>query len=492
MKKKVATILFLIPLLITGCNAPSTPTPKSDGYIKLDKSVETYYSYGKKYSGKKRYSKATGEQNVLVVPVIIKGYEANATSDNKEKIRKAFFGETNDTGFESVASYFKKSSFNNLTISGEVTDWIDINMTPKEVYDANNITYGDYGTFTVLNRVYNALKANSFDFTNYDKDEDGYIDSIYMIFSCETRIAFDTVTSDDPLNPFWAITYADIPNMNNEHSHSNPIPHMYSWSGYDVMNNGSAVSISIDAHTYIHEMGHIFGLDDYYDYDGLHSPMGCFDMQDYNVGDHNAFSKYAFGWTTPYLVQGDSEITIYPSSTTGESIIISGNSSFSNSAFDEYLMLELLTPNGLWTHDATYPYPNVGSKTYQTPGVRMIHVDARCSSDKGIVSRFDEATTVSQMCSNTPSRSYMKITSNTRSKYDLVNVIPANGLRGYQTSSTYVANDGALFKSGQVFTSGDYEFFFFNGGLHNGKSIQYRINFKEVSIEKAVIQFTVI
>ena len=489
MKKHVLlSFLALIPLSLTSCGE----SPKVDPYKKLEKSVETYYTYGQKYSGKKRYSSAVGNQKILVVPVIIDGYESNATEANKNKIEKAFFGSTSETGFESVSSYFKKSSFEALNLSGEVLDWVDINMSPKDVYDANNPQYVDYGTFTVLNKVYEYLKTLDFDISSYDVNEDGYIDSIYMIFSCETRIAFDDIASNDPLNPFWAITYADIPNINKEHTHSNPIPHMYSWSSYDLVNKGQSIGITYDAHTYIHEMGHIFGLDDYYDYDGLHSPLGCFDMQDYNVGDHNAFSKYAFGWTKPYYVNGDCEITIYPSSSTGDSVIIGEpGKEFSNSAFDEYIMLELLTPTQLWAFDSTHAYPNLGQKTYQNPGVRMLHVDARCQSNKGIVSTFSDVDSVYQLCSNTPSRSYRHISTPT-SKYDLVNIIPANNLKGYQTSGTYVANDNALFKSGQIFTSGDYEFYFFNGLLHNGKEFPYRITFKNVTLEKAVIAITVI
>ena len=47
----------------------------------------------------------------------------------------------------------------------------------------------------------------------------------------------------------------------------------------------------VDAHTYIHEMGHMLGLPDYYDYSFKSSPTGMYDMQDNNVGDHNPFSK---------------------------------------------------------------------------------------------------------------------------------------------------------------------------------------------------------
>ena len=505
--KKSATLLFLITLL-TGCNFNNEPAPVDpgtpidpvdpvdsveEGYKKLPTSVETYYSYGKKYSENKHYSNSVGNQKLLVVPVIIDGYESNATSENKSKLEKAFFGDNESTGFESVASYYKKSSFNKLDLTGEVVDWVDIDMSPLDIYNARDVK-GDYGTFTVLEKVYEILKRQNFDFTTYDVDKDGYIDSIYMIFSCETRIAFDYVTSEDPNNPFWAITYADLKIMDNEHSVTNPIPHMYSWSSYDLLNNGKSVNIDIDAHTYIHEFGHILGLDDYYDYDNLHCPLGCFDMQDFNVGDHNAFSKYAFGWTTPYYVTGDAEITIHPSNLTGESIIIKNpNSEFANSAFDEYLMLELLTSDNLWKQDASYPYINVNRKTFQNPGVRLLHVDARCITNTGdIVSIFPEGSKIKQLCSNTPSRSYVNITNPNISKYDLVNIIPANNLKGYQKNNVYPASDAALFKKGQVFVSGDYDFFFDNGKLHNKEEIPYRITFKEVSNEKAVISFKVV
>ena len=76
------SFLALIPLSLTSCG----DSPKVDPYKRLDYSVETYYTYGQKYSGKKRYSSAVGEQKILVVPVIIKGYESNATEANKNKI----------------------------------------------------------------------------------------------------------------------------------------------------------------------------------------------------------------------------------------------------------------------------------------------------------------------------------------------------------------------------------------------------------------------
>ena len=53
----------------------------------------------------------------------------------RENIKNAFFGDDvkssseNKTGWESVSSYYKKSSYGKLVISGEVTDWCPISQT---------------------------------------------------------------------------------------------------------------------------------------------------------------------------------------------------------------------------------------------------------------------------------------------------------------------------------------------------------------------------
>ena len=67
------------------------------------------------------------------------------------------------------------------------------------------------------------------------------------------------------------------------------------WASYEFMNDSG--TNRIDAHTYIHETGHLLGSDDFYsneDYD----PVGDLEMQSYNVGDMGAFSKFQFGWST--------------------------------------------------------------------------------------------------------------------------------------------------------------------------------------------------
>lgn len=478
-----------------GCQKNSDISSEDlSNYVRLDSSKETYYSFSKNSAERKYYMPSTGDVNILVVPLIIKGYENNATKENLERIDNCFFGDYSTTGFESVSSYYKKSSFSKLSISGQVLPWMDIDMSPSDIKNSLNTKYNDYGTYTVIEKIYEKLKLENFDFSKYDVDKNGYIDSIYVVYSCPSLIEFDFVTSDSEDNPFWAFTYVDYNIIDNPHDENNIIPHLYSWTSFDTMNRGSSVGIFNDAHTFIHETGHLFGLVDYYDYDSLHSPLGCFDMMDYNVGDHNCFSKYALGWINPILVTGDAEIKINPSYKNGDAIIIKNpNKEFSSSAFDEYLMIELLTPDGLWTNDSNKAYPGVNNKTYTNPGIRMIHVDARVkNSTSQIVYDFENESNLKQMCSNTPSRSYSNITSTSRSKYDLLSLIPASNSKIFQTSVSAVANNNCLFTENKVFTSGDYEFFFNNGKLHNGEDIPFKITFKEVNSSSATITFKLI
>ena len=54
--------------------------------------------------------------------------------------------------------------------------------------------------------------------------------------------------------------------------------------------------VIVDSHTFRHESGHIFGLEDLYDYSGNYLPMGGFTLQVNNLGDHDPYSRLALGW----------------------------------------------------------------------------------------------------------------------------------------------------------------------------------------------------
>ena len=147
--------------------------------------------------------------------------------------------------------------------------------------------------------------------------------------------------------------------------------------GYDFLFDkpASGKNISLNAETIIHETGHILGLDDYYDYDDQKGPdggLGGGDMMDYNIGDHNPFSKILMGWVTPYVVTKSTTINLDSFASTGECILLIDEYS---TIYDEYYLLDYYTPNSLNKLEAGY------NGLFSISGIRIYHVDARITKN---------------------------------------------------------------------------------------------------------------
>ena len=74
-----------------------------------------------------------GDVNILVIPVKVRDYANYATEENREKINRCFFGNSGDTSWESVASFYQKSSYKKLRITGKVSSWYDCSYTTREI-----------------------------------------------------------------------------------------------------------------------------------------------------------------------------------------------------------------------------------------------------------------------------------------------------------------------------------------------------------------------
>ena len=77
------------------------------------------------------YLPSIGNSKILVIP--IQTMDDQFSSNDKNRLQAAFFGKNYQTGWESVASYYEKSSFDQLHITGEVTDAITLNMTTAQL-----------------------------------------------------------------------------------------------------------------------------------------------------------------------------------------------------------------------------------------------------------------------------------------------------------------------------------------------------------------------
>jgi hypothetical protein len=162
---------------------------------------------------------------------------------------------------------------------------------------------------------------------------------------------------------------------------NNKMPYTYCFASMHFIFEGYG-DLGYDSHTYVHETGHALGLYDYYSTrsgsrGGNDSyPFAGADMMDFNVGDHCSFSKYMMGWISPKAVISEpGEYRLKSSNDTGEFFIVSN--SFAGRPFDEYFIVEYITPTGLNYMDSKNPYAGNGFQLFTKPGIRISHIDNR-------------------------------------------------------------------------------------------------------------------
>jgi len=457
-----------------------------------------------------------GTRKILALPITIKGYESVATSTNKTNIEKNLFGQASDTGWESLASYYYKSSYGQLSITGTVADWYACGLTAAQIVAANDGYESKVAT--IINGAVNSYKSkNATDGKDFDSDNDGYIDSVMAIFSCPncSKPVWEGTTVEyytDENTTFWAFTYdayTSAGSVLNDPSSISPALSKYFWASYDFMFEGYGSS-KLDSHTFVHESGHLMGLDDYYDYGddngNVSSPMGSVDMMDANVIDHNVFSKFALGWVTPYVVTGTIgtlTLNLTPSATKGthNCVIFPTAEGWDGSAFDEYIMMEYYTPTGLNQKDSgAGGYPGNYVQGFTENGVRVYHVDARLLTQIYSGGNWQNGVVTPDIVNNGNTVTVVG-TSNTaayssiNSSFKLLTAIDHKG-RKFSTNFTssqnpYVADNDTLFQNGDVFTFASFANQFPLGTMNDGTAFNYRVAFSNLSASGVTLTVSV-
>lgn len=412
MKKRFAIIAFLTTLILSSCeifnrdlgsdNTINIPDSSQD--IDNFKKPEWYhpadndFSYTDNAARKHEtsqvlsgntlhdlYSKgfpqktlnSIGNQNLLVIPVNLK----SGTTCNKyvkgctglrNDIERSFFGETDETGFESVSSFYYKSSYGYLNIQGFVTPWFDSSYSVKQLISTNIDGYEILDpTYLVLREAVAWFKESYPSLvSSFDQNHDGFIDAVWLVYSEDYHTSIS-----DYQDLLWAYTFWDV-GVSNVGNIDSPTANVYSWASANFMYDmEDSYGEYPDAHTYIHETGHILGLEDYYSYDDDDSPCGGLDMMDANILDHNPFSKMLMQWVEPTVINEAKDYTLKPFQNDGEFFLIPSGM-WNNTVFDEYLIIEFYTPTNLNESDSKDKYSN-GYQGFTTAGIKVYHVDAR-------------------------------------------------------------------------------------------------------------------
>ena len=352
--------------------------PETDETVVQYKDIGDTHEIQNEYAGYSKL-KATGERKIVVIPVNFDGFTNEDIGVKKDEyisnLNKAFFGSNKSNKFVSVAEYYNRSSYGQLKITGKVCDQFYV-YDDEAFTKVNSAKYYAHVRESLYEKVLNWYKETyKEELIDYRVDQENGT-ALYLVYS------FPADMNNQNPSFFWAYTLNEVP---------------LSWSSYSFMNTLSGAP---DAHTYIHETGHLFGLADYYPTEegtsqpNVKEPTARIDMMDCSVGDHTGLSKMWLNWTRPYWVTGKSDVTeinIKPLVNSGDLILI--NDKWNGTVFDEYYLVELYSPIGLNYFDTNNG--NNLAKLPTLPGVKIYHVDAR-------LAYFNSTKKFIRYCNETP------------------------------------------------------------------------------------------
>ena len=445
------------------------------------------------YEGTQSKLPSIGAPKILVIPIEIPSFKFS--SNDLIAIQNCFFGKASDTGWQSLNSYYYESSFQQLDIKGEVLP----------VFEAKSAGYNTVNSIIsssdVTKIIEAALSKNGISINDYDFDQDGFYDGIWTIYSAPNYQNNSMMNKN-----YWAYTSWNL-------EENNPLS-VFAWASIDFIMNNFYGNLA-DAHTIIHETGHMMGLNDYYDYSGETAPAGCLDMMDANVLDHSSYSKMLLGWIKPYIVTGDSKISLATTQEKNACIVIpydgykinkSGDKYLFN-PFDEYMLVELYSPEGLNEKDSMIAYEN-GAKGYSKTNFKVLHIDNRLFrfNARGLLTPYENGSSLSSrdvVCyfiSNTTSGEYaessflgnnsLEVNGNIDDYFSEMTLIDSSKLFTYKNLYTkgssfareiVYASNSCLFASGDTFNMSTFHKYFVNGEnrlMNNGQPFDSNLIFE--------------
>ena len=318
----------------------------------------------------------TGSPKVLVIPVEFSDCTAASKGYTIDKI-KAAFEQGGKTDYFSVYDYYYQASYGALTLDITVLDeWFMPSKTSSYYKTATIDYYGqavEVGEQLIMDEVL-AYLAGIMDLSQFDSDGNTIIDSIVFVNTLE-------IDNNNVFN--WAFRYWNL--YTNEdgyyYEYDGVSANDYVWASYQFLfdsydEEGYQIYDEnvMNTYTFIHEFGHVLGAEDYYDtsYSSEESPTVGADVMDSMLGDHNAYTKFNYGWlTSSRLVVAEESVTLTLEAfyENGDTIIIANNWDDDLGAYQEYYILAYYRGVGLNDEalDAHY---------FARDGIVVYHVNA--------------------------------------------------------------------------------------------------------------------
>ncbi len=250
---------------------------------------------------------------------------------------------------DSLRNFYRRSSYNQLEIEGDVLGWY------QAPYARSTVAETDQGRQAVIKEALNYYEQQGHDFSQYDNDGDGTIDYFCVFWT----------GPHGEWSSFWWGYYTGFYDPSYRLDGKRLTAYSWQWELPNYPNGGFGPS------TIIHETGHALGVPDYYDYDDAIGPrggVGGLDIMD-STGDHNCFSKFMLGWITPTVVSSGSRTVSLRASGLFPDALIFMPGAVPGRIFDEFFMVQNRYRSGNDTNLFT-----------RSDGLILWHVDSRLDS----------------------------------------------------------------------------------------------------------------
>ncbi|MBP7564056.1 MAG: M6 family metalloprotease domain-containing protein, partial [Candidatus Cloacimonetes bacterium] len=259
------------------------------------------------------------------------------TDKSFSKTKTEFINLMNQTGYSfnnasgSVKDWFLSNSFNQLNLSTDVYGPYQAahNMA---YYGANDVYGYDVRPRELVLEAINSADSEV-DFSEYDNDDDGYMDGIYLIYAGYGEEAGASS------NAIWAHAWSISPVVKDG-------VYISSYSCSPELSGNSGTNIT-NIGVICHEFSHVCGLPDFYDTDYSGSGGQSFDLKKWdpmasgswnNNGKtpphHNCYSKTALGWQNTTIL--NNSVSLYIPNSHDHNV----SYRFDTSIHNEYFMLE--------------------------------------------------------------------------------------------------------------------------------------------------------
>ncbi len=316
-----------------------------------------------------------GTYDVLVIPIEVRSSRPNQDtsfpSNYLSQLELTFNGTPLETGWQSVSSFYTQSSYGKLNMHFDIVEKYTTLYT-KNDYEND---YGmDLDEAIISEAVNNNTLDSRIDYSKYDTNNDGALDSVIFIYSIDYDNEFQT---ND--NAWWAWVYDTRGWSTAVDDVDGKTLEYYMWASYAFLEDSidGLYGLNVNAETYIHESGHLLAMPDLYSGTHVIGPLGDFDMMARNNADHGPFNKLMWGWVEPILAnQGLYAYTIdaYATDDDGKNSVIMipyrPSDLAGGNAFAEYLLIMFYTPEGLYEGHLN------SSTGIEDAGIVIYHVNA--------------------------------------------------------------------------------------------------------------------